>query len=77
MPRLPTTRVLHGGLILVGAVAGAALPFFTHETSSPRFTDIEARIGFGAGAMVVNALFGSLAGWAVGALILHFWRYRR
>ena len=77
MPRRPTTRVLHGALIFIGALAGAALPFLTHEVSNARFTDIEARIGFGAGAILVNALFGAVAGWAVGALILHFWEYRR
>ena len=74
---LRSARLLHGGAIAVGALAGALLPFVTHESSSPAFTDIEARLGWGALAILANALFGALAGWAIGALIRHFWRYGR
>ena len=77
MPEPKTTRVLQGGLIVVGALAGAVVPFLTREVSSPRFTDIEARLGFGVGAVLMNASFGALGGWPVGALIVHFWRRRQ
>ena len=77
MSRPPIARVLQGALILVAALAGDALPLVTYEASNPRFTDIEARIGFGAGAILVNTLFGARAGWAVGAPIPHFWEHRR
>ena len=77
MPRRPTTRVVHGAVIAIGALGGAALPFLSHAASNGRFTDIEARIGLGVSAILVNALFGAVAGWAIGALILHFWEYRR
>ena len=74
---MPTTRVLHSAIILIGALGGAPLPFRTHEASNGRFTGMEARTGLGASAILVNALFGAVAGWAVGVLILHFWEYRR
>lgn len=63
-------------LIVLGAIAGAILPFVTHGGSSPRFTDIEARMGYGAFAALVNGAYGALAGWAVGELASYILRRR-
>lgn len=56
--------------IIVGAALGAALPFVVGGASVPFFTDVEARIGFALRAAAVNAMFGAVVGWAVGALIV-------
>lgn len=71
MTRERTPRWFRIGLIVLGAIAGALLPFVTHGASSPRFTDIDEQLGYAAFAVFVNGAYGALAGWAVGALISH------
>ncbi len=55
--------------IIIGAVLGAGLPLVGGGSSVSFFTDIEARLGYGALAVLVDAAFGALAGWALGSLI--------
>lgn len=44
-------------------ILGAALPFLIPGAASVRFfTDIEARVGYGAFAVLVHALIGALIG---------------
>ena len=58
--------------VVVGALLGVILPFVAGGGSVSFFTDIEARIGYRALAVLVYAAFGALAGWAVGSVFLHF-----
>ena len=67
--RARTPRWIRIALICIGAIAGAFLPFVTHGASSPGFTDIEAKLGYATLAVLVNAGYGALVGWAIGALI--------
>lgn len=64
-------RRLHLLCVLAGALAGACLPFLVQELSGSRFTDIDARPGYSSLAILANALYGALAGWAIGAFIRH------
>lgn len=64
-------RRLRIALIVLGAITVALLPLMAGGASSPRFTDIEARLGYGAFAVLVHAAFGAAAGWAIGALVAH------
>jgi hypothetical protein len=56
--------------IIVGALLGATVPYFAGGGSVSFFTDIEARIGYGLLSVVVHAMFGAAAGWAVAALVV-------
>lgn len=50
-------------VITVCVVLGAALPFLIPGAASVRFfTDVEARVGYGAFAVFVHALIGGLIG---------------
>ena len=62
-------RSIHRAVIIIGAILGAILPHVVGGSSVPFFTDIEARIAYGALATLVFAAFGALAGWAVGSLV--------
>lgn len=75
MPERNVKRLVQGTCIVLGTIGGAFLPFLTHEAASPRFTDIEARIGFGAVSVLINAAFGALAGWAIAAILTYFLTY--
>lgn len=64
-------RVFRTVFILGGALGGAVLPFLARAMVSPYSTDFVSRINDGWFAVLVNAGYGALAGWAVGALIAH------
>ena len=65
-------RRVIGIAMTLGAILGAVLPFIIPGAAvSHAFTDIEARIGYGAFAVLVNALFGAILGWAVGSLVVY------
>lgn len=50
-------------VITAGVIGGAALPFLIPGAIALRaFTDVEARIGFGAFAVILHAVIGALIG---------------
>lgn len=58
-----TIRRVRIWVVTMCTVLGAALPFLIPGAAAVRyFTDIEARIGFGAFAVIVHALIGALIG---------------
>lgn len=58
-----TARRVRIWVVTICIVLGAALPFLIPGAAAVRyFTDIEARIGFGAFAAIVHALIGGLIG---------------
>lgn len=67
-----TLRVFRIGMVFAGAIGGALLPSLDRAMTSAGPTELAARLGDGWFAIVVNAAYGTLAGWAVGALVAHF-----
>jgi hypothetical protein len=59
------------GLVIVGMIGGALLPFVAPEIASPQSTQLLAQLDASWFTIVVNAAYGALAGWAVGALVSH------
>lgn len=61
-------------LICLGALGGVAIPFVAHRV--PSETADGRSMGATALAVVVCGAFGALAGWALGALVDHFFGER-
>ena len=64
-------KVFRIGLVIVGMIAGALLPFVAPEMASRQPTELLAQLDASWLTIAVNAAYGGLAGWAVGALVSH------
>ena len=69
--RARSLRVLRIGLIVAGVIGDAILPFIARELASPRSNSYLAHLDEGWFSILINAGYGALAGWALGALIAH------
>ena len=65
--RLRASKII---LVIAGAAGGTLLPFLTHELEHPRMGEFAAQSHV-VSAILVNAGFGALAGWAVWALVAY------
>ena len=70
--RARSLRAMRIGLIIAGIIGGAILPFIASEIASPRSNAYLQQLDEGWFSILVNAGYGALAGWALGALIAHF-----
>ena len=57
--------------MIAGVVGGTILPFIAHEIASPRSSTYLSTLDEGWFSILVNAGYGALAGWALGALVAH------
>ena len=73
MPSLTidSARHIRIRVITICLVFGAGLAFLMPGPTVLWFTDIEARIGFGAFAAMVQAVIGGLLGWGLAERIIH------
>ena len=67
--REPGLKVFRIGLVIVGVICGALLPFLAPEMASRHSTQLLAQLDASWLTIAVNAAYGALAGWAVGALV--------
>jgi type II secretory pathway pseudopilin PulG len=74
--RHATLRALRVALVVVGLVAGALLPILTPQSARTGLIHAATFITRDALAIVVQAAYGALAGWAIGALIAHLRGHR-
>ena len=70
--RARNLKLMRIGLVIAGVIAGAILPFITAEITNPRSPAYLSQLDEGWFSILVNAGYGALAGWALGALIAHF-----
>ncbi len=70
--RARSLRVLRIGLVIAGVIGGVILPFIAAEIANPRSNTYLSPLDEGWISILVNAGYGALAGWALGALIAHF-----
>src|SRR5687768_10970187 len=64
-------RALRIALVIAGVIAGVILPFLAAELSSSRSDEYLSPLDEGWLSVLLNAGFGALAGWALGALVAH------
>ena len=69
--RARNLKVMRIGLVIAGVIGGAILPFITHEISNPRSGAYLSQLDEGWLSVLVNAGYGALAGWALGALVAY------
>jgi hypothetical protein len=69
--RVRSLRVLRVALVIAGVIGGVILPFLAAELSSSRFDAYLSPLDEGWLSILVNAGYGALAGWALGALVAH------
>ena len=69
--RARNLKVMRIGLVIAGVIGGAILPFITHEISNPSSSAYLYQLDEGWLSVLVNAGFGALAGWALGALVAY------
>ena len=69
--RVRSIRVLRIALVIAGVIGGAILPFIAAELASSRSATYLSPLDEGWMSILVNAGYGALAGWALGALIAH------
>lgn len=69
--RARNLRFMRIGLVIAGVIGGAILPFIAQEIAKPRSTAYLSTLDEGWISILVNAGYGALAGWALGALVAH------
>ena len=70
--RVRSLRVLRIALVIAGVIGGMILPFMAAELASSGSNAYLSQLDEGWFSILVNAGFGALAGWALGALVAHF-----
>ena len=69
--RVRSLRVLRITLMIAGVIGGVILPFVAAELASSPSDAYLSQLDEGWISILVNAGYGALAGWALGALVAH------